>query len=236
VAVQKIEALFRLQTLDLEIEDKTKRLHEVEARLGESAEYVAAREALAAAAKSAHDAEAALREREFDLARVEGKLKEVTAILYSGKPRPAKELASFQKEAELLTQQKSKAEDAELEAMDRLESLQGEHARTKTAFAAAEVTWREEQAALSQQQSDLQAELDRLRGARETMLPNADPAHLPVYDSLRRQKGGRAVAKVEQSVCLGCRVAMAVSQVQRARTNPGLTFCSSCGRILYVAR
>lgn len=234
--MQKIEVLYRLQTLDLELEEKAKRLVDVEAHLGESPELLAARGAFESAAKAAHEGETTLREREFELGRIEEKLKEVTTTLYSGKPRPAKELAGFQKEAELLAEHKSKAEDAELYAMDRLEVLQAELAQAKAAYAAAEETWRGEQAQLARQKTDLEGDIARLKASREATLAGADPAHLPIYEALRRQKAGRAVAKVEQSVCLGCRVAMAASQVQKARTNPGLTFCSSCGRILYVAR
>lgn len=234
--MQKTEALFRLQSLDLEMEDKSKRLQEVEARLGESPALIAAREALAQAAAAAHEAERELREREFELGRVEEKLKEVNAALYSGKQRPAKELSNLQKEADLLAQHKSKAEDAEIEAIDRLEALQRQHAQAKADYATVEAAWREEQAQLQQQRAELQGELACLGAAREAHLASVDPAHLPVYEALRKQKGGRAVAKVEQSVCLGCRVTLAVTQVQKARTNPGLTYCSSCGRILYVAR
>lgn len=234
--MQKIETLFRLQTLDLELEDKTRRLHEVESRLGESAELIAAREADAAAARAVHEAETALREREFEVSKVETKLKETNDILYSGKQRPAKELAGFQKEADLLKQHKSKGEDLVLEAMDRLESLQAARKEAQASLVRVEVEWREEQRVLLGQQEQLQAEIASLTGARDEVSQTVEPAHLHIYDTLRRQKAGRAVAKVEQSTCRGCRVVLPVSLVQKARTNPGLTFCGTCGRILYVSR
>jgi predicted nucleic acid-binding Zn-ribbon protein len=118
--------------------------------------------------------------------------------------------------------------------MDQVEALQAEHKRLRVALADAENAWRQEQQDLQAQRQSLQSEQVRLDASRAELVRAADPTHLNVYEGLRRQKGGRAVARVEQSVCTGCRIAMALQVVQRARTNPGLTFCSTCGRILHV--
>ena len=138
--------------------------------------------------------------------------------------------------AQLLSQQKSRGEDAVLEAMDLLERKQAALAEARARLAAVEAAWREQQERLRGQQQTLQEELAALAEARAEVARAADPSHLPVYENLRRLKGGRAVARVEQSICSGCRVTMALQLVQRARSNPGLTFCSTCGRILYVPR
>ncbi len=234
--MQKVAILYRLQLLDLEVEEKTQRLRDVEGRLGETQELLAAREAAAKAQAEEHAAAVQLREQEFQVSHVEGKLKEANAALYSGKARPARELSNLQKEAELLAQQKSRAEDAVLEAMDRLEGLQAAAARARESLAAVEAAWRQEQADLTEQKALLEAQLAKLAAEREGVAREAEPAHLPVYENLRRQRGGRAVARVEQSVCGGCRVMIPIQQVQRARSNPGLSFCGTCGRILYVPR
>lgn len=233
--MQKVETLYRLQLADLELEDKARRLQETEARLGESPELLAAREAMQAGEVALHQAEAELREREFQVSRAENKLKEVNAVLYNPKPKQtAKELANLQKEAEIVQQQKGRAEELALASMDQVEGLQAEHKRLRGALADADKVWRQEQHDLEVQRQSLLAELARLTATRADLGRSADPTQLNVYDGLRRQKGGRAVARVEQSVCTGCRIAMALQVVQRARTNPGLTFCSTCGRILYV--
>lgn len=233
--MQKVEILYRLQMVDLDLEDKARRLQEIEGRLGESPELLAAREASLQGEKALYKAEAELREREFQVSRVESKLKEVNAVLYKPNPKQsAKELANLQKEADLLQQQKSKAEDLALASMDQVEVLQAELKRLREALAEAEKVWRQEQEDLQAQRESLLSEQSRLNATRAELAKSADPAHLHVYEALRRQKGGRAVARVEQSLCTGCRIAMAMQAVQRARTNPGLSFCSTCGRILYV--
>ncbi|MHB1130796.1 MAG: zinc ribbon domain-containing protein [Chloroflexota bacterium] len=232
--MQKVEVLFRLQQVDLVLDDIAHQLQEVEAQLGESPELLAAREAQEGGAAARLSAEAELREREFQVARTEAKLKEVNASLYSGKTRPTKELSGLQKEAEVLAQQKSRAEDLVLALFDEVERLQAEAHRLDEAREAAETLWREQQQTLRGRRDALLAEQAQRQAAREALAKIADPAQLPIYQALRKQKGGRAVVKVEQSLCGGCRIGMAMQQIQRARTNPALTFCASCGRIVYI--
>ncbi len=233
--MRKVEILYRLQVVDLDLEEKGCRLQDVEARLGESPELLAAREACRAGEAARQRGEAELREHEFLVARVEGKLKEVNAVLYKSNPKQTtKELSNLQKEADLLLQQRGKAEDLALADMDSVEALQADLRRLRQELSEAEVAWRQEQQDLTAQRETLLGEKAQLEGTRAELAGLADPAQLVVYEGLRRQKGGRAVARVEQSLCTGCRISMALQQVQRARGNPGLTFCSSCGRILYV--
>ena len=67
------------------------------------------------------------------------------------------------------------------------------------------------------------------------MTPDADrTADIPlgVYESLRTLKQGRAVARIEQGACQGCRISLPTHVVQRARGGTVLVHCPSCERIL----
>ena len=57
---------------------------------------------------------------------------------------------------------------------------------------------------------------------------------IPMYESLRKSRGGVAVARVERNMCQGCRLSLPTGDVQKARTSQGTVLCSSCGRILYA--
>ena len=46
---------------------------------------------------------------------------------------------------------------------------------------------------------------------------------------------GRAVSKVVQGRCQGCRISISMSDQQRARMGNELARCSNCGRILYLS-
>jgi len=60
------------------------------------------------------------------------------------------------------------------------------------------------------------------------------PTNLSLYETLRREKRGRAVSRIERATCLGCRIALPMGVVQHVRAGRELVFCPSCGRVLYV--
>ncbi len=82
--------------------------------------------------------------------------------------------------------------------------------------------------------SDTTTALQRLTGERARVATLVSPQDQATYESLRRQKGGTAVAVVSQRTCQACRVGLTPSQEQRARLGAEIVTCNSCGRILYV--
>jgi uncharacterized protein len=231
-----VEVLYRLQAVDLQLEEIARNLQDVETRLGDDAALQTARERVEVAERDLHQTGTEMREREWEVSRLDEKLTEANSSLFGGKVRNPKELTNLQKEVDSLRQQKRKHEDAELELMSRLEAQQAELTEARARLGEVETTFSQEHQELLARKAELENALATQQATRESLARSADPAHLPVYDRLRRQRAGRAVARVEQNLCGGCRVFLAVNLVQRARTNPALTFCGSCGRILYVGR
>ncbi|MCK4696871.1 MAG: hypothetical protein KAT53_01045, partial [Dehalococcoidia bacterium] len=86
-----------------------------------------------------------------------------------------------------------------------------------------------------QQQAELGAALATLEQKGKDLAGKLDASSLELYQALRRKRHGRAVAKVEQGMCQGCRIALPMSELQRARLGQELVQCSSCERILYVS-
>jgi hypothetical protein len=99
--------------------------------------------------------------------------------------------------------------------------------RLEEARPAQEVEWREASACLRDELAVMALE-------REEVLPLVAANLLPMYESLRKTKGGRAVARVERNLCAGCRLSLPTGDVQKARASLGTVLCSSCGRILYA--
>ena len=93
----------------------------------------------------------------------------------------------------------------------------------------------EEQASLSQKQAELNSALATLEKKRKDLASKLDTASLELYQALRRIRQGTAVAKVEQGVCQGCRIALPMSELQRAKIGQELVQCGSCERILYLS-
>ncbi|MCX6004247.1 MAG: C4-type zinc ribbon domain-containing protein, partial [Chloroflexi bacterium] len=100
-------------------------------------------------------------------------------------------------------------------------------------FTAAEQLWQKEQQDLKGKIESLKNELSDLERKREEALAAVDKDALTSYESIKKTRG-HAVVKVEQGRCLGCRVMLSVSELQRVRGGTIVT-CSNCGRILYLS-
>ena len=228
--------LYKLQTTDLDIEETTQALQNVESQLGESEELVAARTRVNDLKDRLHRLEASLKEAEWDIDKVQTKMKPLEEKLYGGTVKNPKELSSLEKEVGFLRESKRKAEDRALEIMTDLEDLQGEIAEASAAFAAVETAWKARQEELQGERKRLSDHLGLAERTRQSLVGQISQESLQTYEGLRRMRKGRAVAPVEQNTCQGCWVTLPMQEVTRARTSPSLSFCSSCGRILLVSR
>ena len=157
------------------------------------------------------------------------------AQLYSGEITNPRDLESLGQEVsharELLEQQ-----DAELlqisvqaeESQSRRDSLEMELSDGRAA-------WQIREAELQEQVERWTLEVETVSTQRKGLVDTLDPSEVQRYESLRKTKGGVAVAKVERGLCQGCRMALPTQQQQRVRIGRQTVLCSSCGRILILS-
>ena len=74
----------------------------------------------------------------------------------------------------------------------------------------------------------------RLELSRNEMAARVEPSTLKLYDNLRSRRQGKAVARVEQGMCQGCRIVLPMNKLQQIKTGYSLVQCGSCDRILYL--
>ncbi len=234
--MNRAQLLYRLQTIDLEIRSKKRRLEEVEAGLGESEELHQARRALQQAEDELHRWRTLLRDLELETKSLTAKISGVEAILYGGRVTNPKELASLQNEVSYLKRRKNELEDKQLEAMVKVEEREAEVDSKKAGLAQIYAEWNRTQERLTGEQNELKERLTHLRKERAQLERTIGAEDLALYGELCHRKGGLAVALLQGGVCQACRVALPTSQVQQARLENSLNFCSSCQRILYVER
>jgi uncharacterized protein len=234
--MSEAQLLFQLQVIDLESEEVSQSIQAIEEQLGETEELVSARQALTDAQDQLKQQQSAIQELEWELQTMTGKLKELETKLYAGSVKNSKELGNMEREVKLLREKKSHTEDSILELMDAVETSQELAHAAKAVFAEVESAWERGQALLREEQSKLNARLEELNRSRQALGRNFRPETMVIYDDLRANKRGRAVARVEQNTCQGCRITLPTNEVQMARSSPRLVFCSSCGRILLATR
>jgi len=96
---------------------------------------------------------------------------------------------------------------------------------------------REEEAQIRRRLAAVEAELQGLKGERESLSRDLPKDLLADYEKLLRPRGGLAVARVLPvdggSICGGCRMTLTPQCLQEVKQQSALLNCESCGRFLY---
>ncbi|WP_432495069.1 zinc ribbon domain-containing protein [Kineococcus gypseus] len=188
---------------------------------------------LVAARALLSDAERAVAKAEGDVAQVRERAERNTARLNAGSGS-AKDLQGLQHELESLARRQGVLEDAELEAMEKLEQAQfaaAELATTDGELAAqAEDATRRRDAVLEEVAVEERAALAR----RQAIASTVDDGLVQLYERTRATRGGVGAALLRGRRCEGCRLELNASDLAAVRAAPAdrVVFCEECGRIL----
>jgi len=230
--MNEARALDHLQSVDLEIDALNQELVDVRGRVGETEELRTAREGLDAARKRIHQLESAQRELEGAIEDAAEKIQSEEKKLYQSGNRSPRELTGIQREVEILKRDRRATEDRVLDIMDQLERSQADLDAQEKALATITAGWQADQEGLKSREVELSARLVERKQDRDRSAATVPSSVLATYESLRRNGGGRGVARIERNACQGCRITLPTSVVAHARLGRELVSCPSCGRIL----
>jgi hypothetical protein len=232
--MSRASALFRLQETDLDLDACRARLAEIARALGGSPAVQAARLQLTEADGQRSAARVALQDLELSNQSLSAKIAEAEGQLYGGKIRNPKELKDLQAEIESLKRRLGSGEEQQLEALIQLETAEAQLAAVQTDLQRAEAEAERVHAALASERAALEAKLGRLADEREAQHTSIPAVDREVYERLRQSKKGRALARMEDGVCVACGVEPSAQIAQAARRGGELARCPSCDRILYA--
>ena len=224
------KTLYDLQQIDLDIQKEQDTLDDIKQQLGESESFVQARAALQAEKKHLSETEKQQRDLEYEVEDLRNSIKKLNDKLYGGREKNPKELVSLEKELSIFKTKLRQKEDDLLDLMAEIESVQDKIKTNGLKLEKIEDEWQREQKDLTQKQAELKRRLSELNRQRTVVASDVASQTLELYEVIRSRKG-QAVAKIEQGRCQGCRLNLAVNELQRARAGD-LIQCSSCGRIL----
>ena len=230
----RTQQLYELQMADLEIDEKTEELARVESQLQEPEWLLEARERLGATREKLVSLRKRQRELEYSSDDLRLKIAEFEKKLYGGSVRNPKELSSLQQEADVLKKKRSEVEDSLLGLMLELEELEQESGAEISELDQLESRWRGEHEQLDAERERLSQALAKLGERRAILVERIPESDYRLYAALRKERAGKAISRVERSMCTGCRITMSSREIQRARTSPEPVRCGSCGRVLYV--
>lgn len=231
-----VDVLHELQGVDSQLEGAHSTLAQVQKEIGDRSVLAPLNQQLVEGWAEFHKIEAEQRDLELNAEGKRMKIASDDGKLYSGRVTSPKELESLSQEVQMEKHQLSIVEDRLLELLDasetgskRLADLEAELARTTD-------DWNARQIRAKGRVQELEATITSLDGARSGLVGQLDGSTRANYDSLRRQKGGIAVATVLQRTCQACRVSSLTAALeQRARIGHELVNCPSCGRIIFVS-
>ncbi len=226
--------LAELNEADLVVDGIAARLAHIVESLREPAELTAARRALAEAEAELARSQAAQQEREAAQEKAATRLANAEQTLYAGKVRSPKELEDLQREQQQLRRQESRSEDDLLEALLAVEAATEVRAQRQAEYDRLANAWETTRTRLRAEQAKLVAQLPAAQARQAAARRAAPQERLPLYDSLRARRGGRAVAQLDGAICQACGVAASPGKVAAARDSDDLVYCDNCGRLIWA--
>lgn len=180
-----------------------------------------------------------LRDEEHKQKKMEGeldlislKIEKEESKLYSGTITNPKELSSIQGEIKSLKKQKDEHETELLEELDVVDGAKENLEKIKAHLGSSSEKLSILEAEFNKLVAEIEEEVAELRKNRENILPAIPPDVLELYERLREDKQGVAVAELKDGVCQGCRMELPAEEVDKILHSDELWQCDNCKRIL----
>ena len=229
-----IKKLYQLQDIDLKIGSVEADLADTKAKLSDRSSVELARRKLDQVEGHFDTLSSKRRSIERTVADIEATIKRLDDRLYGGSITNPQQLLAAEEERSFTVIRQNESEDKLLEIMLQIEELEpilekirGTLSKLEEERPKLEESWRH-------LGKDLETRLSMLHTERKEILPSMPSKLLPLYESIRKNKGGEAVSLVKGEICQGCHLAIPTQDIQRARNGKSMVQCSSCGRILFV--
>ncbi len=230
--MSQIKALYRLQKIDLELDAQRRRVREINAVLEQDGGLGEARAEVAALQDSLHKQEAQSADLNLEIKSITSQTTQLNDRLYGGHVSNPKELQDIEGKIDELKRRRADRENALLESMIAIDDLQAALAGATERLGKLEADRAGEEEALTGEKNALKRTIKKLKADREAALQNVSEGNLQLYDTLRANKRGVAVAVLEGESCTSCGVRATANVVQEVRHGDELVTCTSCGRLL----
>jgi predicted nucleic acid-binding Zn-ribbon protein len=224
--------LWRLQEIDSALDARRATIEDARSRIGASEEVAAAHAELEEKKNAHRAAHAAQKDLDLQADDLRSKIGPAEQKLYSGAIKNPKELADLQHDIEQHKKQLSAIEDQDIEALSGVEAAEREVREAQARADALDQAWQDEQAELMDRIERLTTEIAGYEAERRDQAADIEPGVLRTYDHVRRAHQGKGVARLDRNLCLGCRISLPTSTVNKARAGNALVQCPNCERIL----
>lgn len=233
--MSRSQNLYQLQQIDSQIDQMSARLAEIEQLLAENTNL---RKAAALAQKAQEHFKAAQKSQaqaEQKVSEQRIKIEQSEATLYGGSIHNPKELQNLQKEVAALKRFLETLEERQIETMLTTDEAQQKNQEAQKILHKYRLQAERQQASLKGERAHLRQQTAQLHAQREAALPAIAAEDIALYERVRQQRSGVAVARVKDQACGACGATLTAALHQAARSPSQIVFCDSCGRILHAA-
>jgi predicted nucleic acid-binding Zn-ribbon protein len=146
-----------------------------------------------------------------------------------------KEYQSSLKEIDDLKRSLSAVEDRMIAHLDEMDQVTASVATKEDEVKLLSREIEEEKEQIRQSALSAQEQLDRLNDERAKIIAVIEPDLLKVYETVKQNSGGVAIAVVKNAVCLGCHVNLPPQMFHDLLHFDKLLVCPHCERLIYPA-
>jgi predicted nucleic acid-binding Zn-ribbon protein len=229
-----IRQLYSLQELDLALDDVKSQKKQAEDELNARLTVEQLEKSLQEERDKLEEIQRAHRMLQLEADSQRERAKQLDQRLFSGEVSNPRDLASLELETNNVKAQVDQKDVQLLEYSMQAQDIRSKIGALDTELAEAQEAWDARQAELTARVATLKAEQDDLMAQRDQITATVDQSELQKYESLRKSKAGRAVAKVERGLCQACRMSLPTQHLQRVRAGRQTVLCSTCGRMLFL--
>ena len=229
----QIELLVNLQTIDLQLRERTDAIELLRRDLAElEAALAVERQVLDACRAERADLESRRRDIEGILADEEAKMKDRRMRL--NRIRNEKEASAVRREIEVAKEGTALQEETLMGIFEQLDVVKAREAELATVYEAHEARRASEKERTDLEIGELSAGLEESRSQRERLAAELEAPLRRQYETILSRKKGQAVVEIRGGTCEGCHMRVAPQLANEIHRNTRVIQCPSCHRILYV--
>jgi predicted nucleic acid-binding Zn-ribbon protein len=230
--MSQARALLRVQEFELAINERTKRIKEINALLADDQVIQDAQNTFDQAQSELQSALKAFKDMELQIESVVNKQKATESRLYGGNVKNPKELQDMQNEVAALSRRHSELDDQLLELMVARDDAQDASNQADDMLKSVTSAWETEHQDLLDEKQTLLSEAEKILQDRKQAVKNVQPDAMKIYNSLRSPKANRPVAELVGKSCSICGIEQNNAIITSINQDNALVYCQSCGRIL----
>ncbi len=231
----QLRLLWELQELDLSIKDLQLKIEEAPLLSGvrEAKEYLENMENdFSERERSLNADRKNLKQLELEEQKIVEDRKELYDNMYNGKTTNVKELEQMQRKMDLLAAEKKKVEENILNLMESIENQEAELNTVEEELSRSRQELQEKEDRLKQDLENYNRQVSQLQTSREQLAEKIDHKYLEKYSVLVQKHQGKALARVVDDICGGCRVFISSAQRGHLYNPSAMVYCENCGRLL----